>query len=119
MSAMGQKLQIAMMNCGRSCGVDAQTEDAVHEALARADADARALWAVRVLCAANANGNHISFPYPHRLGGFELINTPEYRRFEADDYHHGDTAELCLLNAAEAVFPELPESERARLGVRP
>lgn len=48
-SKVGQKLQVAMMNCGRSCGVDSETENEVHDALACAEADAQALADVRTL----------------------------------------------------------------------
>lgn len=95
-----------------SCGVCSRLR-AAHDvllALLRRD------WAVRVICAANADARHFSFPYPHRLGGFEMIQTPERR---ADILHHGDTVELCLINAADAVFPDLDEKVRSEIGARP
>lgn len=81
-------------------------------------ADARALWATRTLLQANLHGHHISFPYPYRLGGFEMLDSPELRP-RNDVRHHGDTPELCIINAAEAVFPELPEATRRELGEKP
>jgi hypothetical protein len=87
--------------------------------LDRSDADARALWATRVLMQANLNGHHISFPYPHQRGGYEMIDTPELRP-RNDVLHHGDTPELCIIiNAADAVFPGLPEAVRQQLGEKP
>ena len=80
------------------------------EALLRRD------WAVRVICAANADGFHFSFPYPHRLGGFEMIQS---QRRDRDLRHHGDTITACFVNAAESVWPDLPESIRAELGPKP
>ena len=96
--------------------------EAASEALVRTSwvalpADARALWAVRVLWAATANDWHISQPYPHkRLGGWELIATPPNAR---DKMLHGDTAELCCINAAAELLPGLPAHVRAELGECP
>ncbi len=81
-------------------------------------ADARALWAVRVLDAWADAGEALDghSTYYSAQGSYRCImsgRNVSVRAFE------GVTREAARLAAAEAVFPELPESERARLGARP
>lgn len=101
-----------------TCEIRHEDRPELAEAVAVLEADARALWAVRVLVEANNRGHHISFPY-QRGDEWLMIDSPERWQSSRDTMHRGATAELCMLAAAEAVFPELPADVRAKLGERP
>jgi hypothetical protein len=87
------------------------------------EADARALWAVRVLDAWADQPSarwQMKHYYDSRLrtGVFYLCHRSRAEdQFEAE--HRGESADAARLAAAEAVFPELPADVRAKLGERP
>ncbi len=74
-------------------GAQPCVDDAVHDAYDRLEADARALWAVRVLAW-------------HAVTGGKLTMSVS-------------VSELEWIRDAQAVFPTLPADVRAKLGERP
>lgn len=111
------------------CGVSHAVADLV-EGKAAADllADARALWAVRVLDRrAMLRGEPIPVPVVEpeaaNLPLRWFVDIPEHYSYgvgkvKAASYE-GASPEAARLAAAEAVYPDLPESVRADLGARP
>ena len=97
--------------------------EAACQALDRAEADARALWAVRVLDAwaarygARWQGGATTDPV--NVCSCVLGATGLRLRFERERVHMAPTPDAARLAAATAVFPELPEAVRAELGARP
>lgn len=96
-------------NCGRSCG----------DAPEQARADARALWAVRVLDAW-ADAKSCDPFKTARLGG-EWHCTSAYgpKTLGIGQRFIGSTPDAARLAAADAVYPALPTDVQATLGVRP
>lgn len=107
-----------------------QTADASSDTtgIERLLADARALWAVRVLdaWADSVKGRHLGWDvYVTPEGKFQVMprDYGEYygefmgaSPFGESVFVERDAARLA---AAESVFPELPEAARAKLGTRP
>ena len=80
---------------------------------AKVEADARALWAVRVLDAWywRVEGWEGPTPAPEHCASGWFVYLHES--------HWGSDPDAARLAAAEAVFPELPADVRAKLGERP
>lgn len=100
------------------CGVSHAVADLV-EGKAAADllADARALWAVRVLDAWASTPNGLPLVTCPSVKGGWVASDPNWQD-EMSEWR-GETPDAARLAAAEAVYPELPESVRAGLGARP
>lgn len=84
-------------------------------------ADARALWAVRVLdawgrvesCVRVGMNDGPALDCWYVLLEYDSPRRPNLKRFT------GETPDAARLAAADAVFPELPADVRAKLGERP
>jgi hypothetical protein len=87
------------------------------QALAQLRADARALWAVRVLDAWAARNPSKLAPATAPIAKRE--NVLGWTTFVLGIEYDGASPDAARLAAAEAVFPELPESVRADLGAKP
>lgn len=83
--------------------------DRLEEALDRLEADARALWAVRVL---DAHGDY-------RVTTSEPVLVRVFRGGEKTLRFRGADEDAARLAAAHAVFPSLDETTRAKLGECP
>lgn len=78
-----------------------------------------ALWAVRVLDAwAKYNGPQTGCWYVTQ-GSMVALHRQAFGKTVPPQYIDGDTPDAARLAAAEAVWPELPESVRAEIGERP
>lgn len=100
----------------------AESEARLSAELQQIKADARALWAVRVLDAQALAQDLNAPPRPRRQCGLWLVAAP-FRT--PDDYlvewriFNGATPEAARLAAAQAVFPSLPAHVREKLGECP
>lgn len=87
--------------------------------LADVAAMARRDWAVRVLDAWADDHEHVKRSYEVRpTDGTVEARAVCVLRHRGIDSHFGNY-DTCKLSAAEAVWPELPESVRAEIGERP
>jgi hypothetical protein len=90
------------------------------ELLAKVKADARALWADAALDAwrtANTRRQHVerSKDEAGSVCEVELY----FERIDSKEYHYGPTPRAARLAAARAVWPDLPEPVRRKLGECP
>lgn len=103
-----------------TCEIRHEDRPNLSEAVARLEADARALWAVRVLDAWSEKNPDDTLAPRYRGEPFTapeiqweayIVTSGEWELFPSPD--------AARLAAAEAVFPELPADVRAKLGERP
>lgn len=110
---------LAVLTETRPGNVRLNALDTLTRALKAAAADARALWAVRVLDAwAESNGGWWqvdTFLTPGLKGWTCEYSAPRDKR----GVRSGPTPDAARLAAAEAVYPTLPADVRAKLGARP
>jgi hypothetical protein len=110
----------AIVRAGLACAPSSSTNTAacgalvrVSEAFALLEADARALWAVRVL---DAQGDWEMHPGPRVHSELSCVFTG---MGTPGACHYGKDAQAARDAAAQAVFPTLHADVRAKLGERP
>jgi hypothetical protein len=102
----------------RASGLDPDSQAEVNAAVAKLEADARALWAARVSGAWVLAGHSARTACLRRTEAGRLSFATWEDGDDATD-HFGPTPDAAHLAAAEAVFPTLPADVRAQLGERP
>lgn len=101
------------------CGESARAE--ISASMAKWRADARALWAVRVL---DAWADQVPGMREVRCSktlteGSRASVCQLFEHARGSKYHYGHDRDAARLAAADAIFGELPEAERLRLGGKP